>query len=277
MALSKAQIAHYHEHGWIAPIDIMSEAEAATLAQALEAAEAKYPEHLNAENRNNAHLTFPFLTDLVHHEKIVSAAASLIGVNMGLWSTVLFIKEPHSGSFVSWHQDATYMALNSDSSDNFVTAWLALTPSTAESGCVAVIPRTHRNGIVNHEDTFAEDNILTRGQRVTEIDESQAVNLELRPGQMSLHHPWLIHGSLPNKSKQRRIGVAMQSYMGADVRPVYGEHHVMHIQGLAIASEFIQADSPKEQCDQAGIVAREAANKAFSDVLYQGAKTRRKL
>ncbi len=274
MALSKEQIAHYREHGWVAPIDIMNEAEAATLVQTLEAAEAKFPDHLNAENRNNAHLSFPFIADLVLNDKIVSAAASLVGDDMSLWSSVLFIKEPHTGSFVSWHQDATYMALNLD---NHVTAWIALTPSTEESGCVAVIPQTHREGIVKHEDTFGEDNILTRGQRVAEIDESKAVNLELRPGQMSLHHPWLVHGSLPNKSNQRRIGVAMQSYLGADVRPKYGEHHVMYIQGSAVTPEFVQAPYPKSECDEGGIVAREAANKAFSNVLYQGAKTRRKL
>ncbi len=69
MALSKEQIDYYHEHGWIAPITIMSEAEAATLVQTLEAAEAKYPDHLHAQNRNNAHLAFPFLADLVLHEK----------------------------------------------------------------------------------------------------------------------------------------------------------------------------------------------------------------
>ena len=274
MALSKEQIVHYHEYGWIAPVDIMSEAEAATVVQTLEAAEAKYPDHLNTQNRNNAHLSFPFLADLVVHEKIVSAASSLVGDDMALWSTVLFIKEPHSGSFVSWHQDATYMALNSY---NHVTAWLALTHSTVESGCVAVIPKTHLAGIVQHEDTFAEDNILTRGQQVSGIDISHAVNLELRPGQMSLHHPCLVHGSLPNKSKQRRFGLAMQSYMGADVKPVRGDHHVMYIQGSSIAPEFVQAPYPKLECDAVGNSARKAANKAFSDVLYQGAKTRRKL
>ncbi|MEH6455727.1 MAG: phytanoyl-CoA dioxygenase family protein [Cocleimonas sp.] len=274
MALSKEQIAHYREHGWIAPIDIMSEAEAATLAQTLEAAEAKYPEHLHSENRNNAHLAFPFLADLVLHEKIVAAAASLVGADMSLWSSVLFIKEANSGSFVSWHQDATYMALNSD---NHVTAWIALTPSIEESGCVAVIPGTHREGIVKHEDTFGEDNILTRGQKVTHIDESQAINLELRPGQMSLHHPWLVHGSLPNKSNQRRIGIAMQSYMGANVKPEYGEHHVMHIQGAAVPAEFIRSKRPIYECDEEGVSVREASNKAFSDVLYEGAKVRRKL
>jgi len=221
----------------------MSEAEAGVLVNKLEQAEAKYPEQLNVENRNNPHIEFPFLADLALHEKIVEAAASLVGKDMSLWSTVLFIKEPNTGAYVSWHQDATYMALNSD---NHVTAWISLTPSTIESGCVAVIPGTHRNGIRTHEDTFGEDNILTRGQQVTDFDESLAVNLELRPGQMSLHHPWLIHGSLPNRSNSRRVGVAMQSYLGVDVRPNRGEHYVMHIQGAHIAEEFVEASRPKE-------------------------------
>jgi len=112
---------------------------------------------------------------------------------------------------------------------------------------------------------------------VIEVDESRTVNLELRPGQMSLHHPWLVHGFLPNKSNQRRIGIAMQSYLGDDVHPEHGEHHVKHIQGSAIEADFVQAPYPKNECDESGIVVREATNKAFSDVLYQGAKIRRKL
>jgi len=93
---------------------------------------------------------------------------------MALWRTALFIKEPQTGSFVSWHQDATYLVLNLV---NFVTAWVALTPNTEESGCDAVILGTHCESIVKHEDTYGEDNILTRGQQVIEVDESHAVNL----------------------------------------------------------------------------------------------------
>lgn len=274
MALTRFEIEHYRKHGWIAPIDVMGETEAADLVKILEAAEAEYPDELNAENRNNAHLTFPFLADLALHERIIDAAASLVGDDMSLWSTVLFIKEPSSGAFVSWHQDATYMALEPD---NHVTAWLALTPSTAESGCVAVIPGTHRNGLAPHQDTFGDNNILTRGQQVSDVDESLVVNLELRPGQMSLHHPWLIHGSLPNRSKTRRIGVAMQSYLGANVRPQRGEHHVIHVRGAAVPPEFVEAPIPKENCTKEGGLARAAANQAFADVLYEGSEVRRKL
>lgn len=274
MALSAAQIEHYQTYGWVSPIDIMSPAEALELGARLEQAEADYPEHLHAEHRNNAHLILPFLADLAKHHKVVDAVTSLVGPNLTLWSSVLFIKEANTGSFVSWHQDATYMGL---APDEFVTAWIALSPSTAESGCVAVLPGTHRTGMVDHVDLYGEDNILTRGQQVVEVDETLAVNLELRPGQMSLHHPWLVHGSRPNKASYRRIGVAYQSYLSPKVMPRRGEHHVMHIAGAPADTVFVEASPPDGMCTPAGIETRSRANQALADVLYKGAATRRPL
>ena len=274
MALTQTQIDHYREHGWVAPVDIMSEDEATAIRLKLEAAEAKYPTQLKAQNRNNPHISFPFIADLALNEKIVAAAASLIGADISLWSSVLFAKDPNSTSYVSWHQDATYMAM---SSDNHVTAWFALTHSKEESGCVAVIPNTHHDGIVKHTDTFGNENILTRGQKIENIDATKAINLELKPGQMSLHHPWLVHGSLPNRSNYRRIGIALQTYMSPEVRPTRGEHHVMHIQGAPLTDEFIEVPRPSDECTEENIQARQVANQAFSDVLYHGAKSRRQL
>lgn len=274
MALSLEQISQYRTQGWVAPIDIFSSEEAAQLLTDFEQAEADYPDHLHAENRNNPHLQFPFLSDIALNAKIVDAARSLVGDDMILWSTVLFVKEPDSSAFVSWHQDANYMGMGSD---NFVTAWLALTPSTPETGCVAVIPGTHLRGKADHEDLFEEDNILTRGQTVSGINPDDAVNLVLQPGQMSLHHPWLVHGSRPNKSGTRRIGLAMQSYMGRDVVPNRGEHHVIDIRGASVPDGFTGVPTPTDPDDAATIAVRLAANKALADVLYDGAEMRRKL
>ncbi len=64
---------------------------------------------------------------------------------------------------------------------------------------------------IPHRDTFAQDNLLTRGQEImVEVDESGAVPLVLRPGEMSLHHVRLVHGSPPNPSGDRRIGFAIR-------------------------------------------------------------------
>ncbi len=273
MGLTSEQVDRYRTDGWLAPLDVMTPAEAALLANRLEDAEAAHPEHLHASNRNNAHLTFPFLADLANHPAIIDAVRCLVGEDLSLWSTVLFIKEPNSSAFVSWHQDAHYMALEPD---NFVTAWVAVTPSTLDTGCVSVLPGTHTTRF-SHSDTFADDNILTRGQQVEGVDTSNPVHLELEPGQMSLHHPWLVHGSQPNRSNHRRVGVAMQAYLGRDVRPLRGRHHVMHIAGELPAPAFHVALRPTETCSPSGVEARSAANHAFADVLYDGAVQRRSL
>jgi ectoine hydroxylase-related dioxygenase (phytanoyl-CoA dioxygenase family) len=274
MALSPEHVEHYEREGWIAPLDLLSSADAEELRSELEAAEAAHPEHFHAEHRNNAHLVLPFLTELGRHPMIVEAVQALVGADVTLAASVLFIKEPHSGSFVSWHQDAKYMAL---APANFVTAWVALSPSTAESGCVAVVPGTHRAGARHHDDTYGEDNILTRGQNVPGIDPDTAVNLELQPGQMSLHHPWLVHGSRPNTTDGRRIGVAFQSYLGADVTPEHGTYHVLHVAGAPVRPEFVECSPPDGICTPAGVAARNAANDAYAEVLYQGASKRRAL
>ncbi len=273
MPLSPQQTQQFEERGWISPIDILSNSEAAQLLEQYTQAEAEFGEHLHSENRNNAHLQFEFLADIVRHDLIIDAARSLVGSDIVLWSTVMFVKEPHSSAFVSWHQDATYMGLEPD---NFVTAWLALTPSNPETGCVAVVDGSHRNGRAAHTDLYEPDNILTRGQTISGVDISTTSNLVLAAGQMSLHHPWLIHGSLPNRSSQRRIGLAMQAYMGSDVTPTRGDHHVMHIAGAPIRREFITASAPTGHFET-DTATRAAANRALSNVLYDGAELRRKL
>lgn len=270
--LNDEQVAHYRDQGWVAPVDVLTEGAAADLLIALEDAESRYPDDLHGGHRNNAHLVLPFLADLALHPVILDCAASLVDRPTALLNSVLFIKEPDSAAHVSWHQDATYMGV--DSTD-LVTAWVALTPSTAESGCVTMASGTHRDGIRPHVDQFGPDNILTRGQHVDGVDETAAVDVELRPGQMSLHHPHLVHSSGPNCSAVRRVGVAFQSYVGAGVRPSRGEHHVLPVGPRPVDPSFTVVPRPIGECTAEGRAVRTAANIALSDVLYHGAAERR--
>ena len=270
--LTDEPVAHYRAHGWIAPIDVLTADEAATLHRALVDAERAFPDDLHAGHRNNAHLVLPFLADLATHAVILDCAASLVDRPTSLLKSVLFIKEPDSAAWVSWHQDSTYMGL--DSTD-MVTAWVALTPSTTESGCVAMLPGSHTNGIRTHVDRYGPDNILTRGQNIDRIDEAAAVDVELRPGQMSLHHPHLVHGSRPNRTDRRRVGVAFQCYVGAGVRPSRGQHHVLQIGTQPVDQLFTVVPRPTGRCTTEGRAVRATANAALSDVLYDGAKARR--
>lgn len=270
--LSRQQVEQYHQQGFLAPVDVMSEDEAAACLRQLQAAETGYPAELNAENRNNPHLALQFLDELVHHPVILDVVEDLIGSDFALWGSVLFIKEGRSKHFVSWHQDATYMGIEPH---DFVTPWLALTPSNLETGCMSMIPGSHLDSIQPHDETFHEDNILTRGQQIPGVDESSAVDLILKPGQMSLHHARTIHGSRPNRSTRRRAGFAIQAYVPAGGRQLLGDNLWLPIRGDFMQPDFVELARPRANMDAAALAQRERANRNWSEILYQGASRKR--
>jgi len=216
--LPEAAIAHYREHGYYAPIRVLSAAEAGNIRRRLEAHETAHGP-LKGSMRHKSHLLFTWLDGLIRHPAILDAVEGVIGPDILCWSSTFFIKEAHDAGFVSWHQDSTYWGL--DPAD-IVTAWVALSESTAENGAMRVIPDTQKLEQVVHRDTFDPNNLLTRGQEIAvEVDESKAAMLSLQPGEMSLHHVRLIHGSDPNPSAKRRIGFAIR-YLPTHVRQVVG-------------------------------------------------------
>ena len=162
--LPEEQVSRYWSDGWLAPINVLTTGEASTILAALDEAEARYPEDLHGGHRNNAHLVLPFLADLALHPTILGCVASLVDEPAALLNSVLFIKDPDTTTYVSWHQDSTYMGIEGT---DMVTAWVALTPSTSVNGGVAMAPATHLDGIRPHEDRYGPDNILTRGQHVS--------------------------------------------------------------------------------------------------------------
>ena len=154
---------------------------------------------------------------------------------------------------------------------NYVTPWLALTPSNLETGCMSMIPGSHLGTVEHHDETFHEDNILTRGQQIPAVDESTAVDLILKPGQMSLHHARIIHGSQPNRSQQRRVGYAMQAFMPAGARQDLGENYWLPMRGDCWQPDFIELKRPRNDMDEAAVAERDKANQNWADILYQGA------
>ena len=271
--LTKLQIEQYHDEGFISPIRVISEQEALSIKDELEQVEKEFPEEINSESRNNLHLSFAFLDALAHNKIIVDAIEDLIGPDISLWASVMFIKEPSSKQYVSWHQDATYMGL--DSLD-FPTPWIALSPSNIETGCMTMIAGSHKTKIQNHEDTFAENNILTRGQVIQDVDESKAVDLILQPGEMSIHHGAVIHGSQPNNSNQRRIGFSLQSYMPNNVKQIVGRNLWTHVRGQNRQDDDgMLLDRPRFNMDPNTVAQRKIANENLSEILYKGAKEKR--
>ena len=272
--LTKEQIEQYHDEGFISPVRVISENEALSIKNQLEQVEGDFPDEINAQSRNNLHLSFAFLDALAHNTIIVDAMEDLIGPDIALWASVMFIKEPSSKQYVSWHQDATYMGLDSI---DFPTPWIALSPSNRDTGCMTMISGSHHSEIQIHKDTFAENNILTRGQVIPEVDKSKAIDLILEPGEMSIHHGAIIHGSQPNNSDQRRIGFSLQSYVPPSIKQVVGKNIWTHIRGKKRQdNDGIELDRPKYNMDPITVEQRRVAEENLSKILYKGAKIKRK-
>jgi hypothetical protein len=162
----------------------------------------------------DTHLALPWVCEMAMTDPVLDAVERVIGPDVLIWNTHWFPKFPGDRGYISWHQDATYWGLEPPL---VTTAWIALTPSTIENGCLRVLPGSHQGDLLPQNETYAEDNMLSRGQEIAvEIDENQAISLELSPGQFSLHHIGIAHGSGPNTSTIPRIGLAVR-YIAAEV------------------------------------------------------------
>ena len=270
--LSKEEISAYHRDGFLSPVRVMSTQEAEDLRQAYEAAEAASPQNFAGANRNNPHLILKCLDAVVHHPRILDAVEDILGPNILLYGSVFFIKEPNDPGFVSWHQDSTYMGLEPHDG---VTAWLALSPSNPKSGCMRMLPQSHKGDIRPHKDTFGDDNILTRGQEIGGIDDTAAVDLVLEPGEISLHHLRVIHSSKPNRSQNRRIGIAIQCYLPPHVRQTQGPAFAQLVRGRDTYGHFQVAARPQQDLGSQEITLRNHVNALWKEILYQGAEKRR--
>jgi non-haem Fe2+, alpha-ketoglutarate-dependent halogenase len=265
--LSPAQIAQYRDEGYLAPIPIMDKAEALRIRAELEAVEARMGGPLRGDLRHKSHLLFPFLADLVRHPRLLDAVEDVLGPDLLCWTSNFFIKEGESPSFVSWHQDSTYWGL---SAPEVATAWVALTPSDRANGAMAVIPGSHKSDQIPHRDTFDRHNLLTRGQEVAvEVDEREAVPLILAPGEMSLHHVRLVHGSAPNPSGDRRIGFAIR-YIPPHIRQLEGEDSASLVRGTDRFGHFAPEPRPEREMAPEMLALHKQIAERSAQILYRG-------
>jgi chlorinating enzyme len=200
--LSRQQLDRYDSDGILFPIRIFSVAEASLFRTKLE--EVARAASAPANRFDNLHLSFYWAYNLVSHEALLSAVESILGSDILVDGSLVFWKPPEDSGYVSWHQDSVYSGWHLTPS---ISAWIALTPSTHANGCMRVIPGSHKNGPLDHDNTRDDFNMLFRGEKVKlAIDESEAVDVVLQPGEMSLHSSTIIHGSNSNSSTEPRIG-----------------------------------------------------------------------
>lgn len=217
--LNQGELSQYERDGFLSPIRVFSGQEAHAMRLQLEAYEATHGSVMKTPYRNKPHLVFKWVAEVIRNPKILDLVEGILGPNLLVWGTNFFIKEPDDGTFISWHQDSTYWGL---SRPDVLTVWIALSPSQRNNGAMKMIRGSHHLDQLPHSDTFEDGNLLTRGQRVDhEVAEEDVAWIELEPGEVSLHHVRIIHGSEANKGADRRVGLAIR-FVPTDVRQVNG-------------------------------------------------------
>ena len=183
----------YEETGFLFPIDVVADDEIKLIRKDFELAEnelADDPKRLSLLRSYPAQL-LPSFDKLIRNENLVAAASAVLGPDLMVWSSGMFIKEANSAKIVTWHQDLTYWGLDDDEE---TTCWVALSKANKASGCMKFIPGSHKEKIVAHIDTFDDNNLLSRGQEIAvEVNEKESVAIELEAGQASMHHGHLFH------------------------------------------------------------------------------------
>jgi len=202
--LGPDEVAHYGDNGYVSPLRAFDEAAARGYRARLEDGERGHG--LAPDQRRKMHLYLKWVDEVVHHPGVLDAVEDLIGPDILVYHLTLWMKEPQTDAFISWHQDSTYFGL---SPAEHVTAWVALSPSSLESGCVQVVPGSHLGGQVTHAQEKDQSNLFATGQSLHVPVDAPIELMVLEPGQFSLHHTYLFHNSMPNRSNDRRIGLGI--------------------------------------------------------------------
>jgi hypothetical protein len=240
--LNKKHKDQYWENGYLFPVQVITPVQARIWRAELEALEAKWldnglPLPLNTYKRVNAQCVMPLACDIGLHPAILDVVQGVLGPDIMLYSTEFFIKEPRTTHVVTMHQDLTYWGMGEI--DGLVTAWLALSDVTVQSGCMDFVQASHKNPILPHKDSFDDNNLLSRGQEiVVDVAEEDKVAVELAPGQLSLHHGLTIHGSGPNASDDRRIGVAIRYLVPHLAKQAGGQDYAIPVRGDCSQGNF---------------------------------------
>ncbi len=267
--LSAKQLEHYKNKGYISPVNALSPSEAKEIRDEIEKIEKDWPGALEGINRNYVHLISPIFNKVCLNTNILDAVETVIGKNILICGTTLFIKNPNEKGFVSFHQDAKYVGLEPH---NWVTVWLAVTDANEHNGCMRMLPGSHKENLKNHEQKFDENNLLTRGQTITNVSLDKTDPIILKAGQVSLHHPLVVHGSGLNQSNDRRIGFVIQSYIGTNVDQVIGKMYVQRARGDDNYKYHEYSEIPHELMGKNEVNSQNKANKELAKIFYSGSK-----
>jgi ectoine hydroxylase-related dioxygenase (phytanoyl-CoA dioxygenase family) len=239
--LSTGQLEDYRRDGFLFPLEVLSAAEVDRFRNSF-ASLIETTRDYSPKRFDRLHHYFDWAYQVVTNEKLLDVVESILGDDILVYGTLVLAKQPQDLRYASWHQDSFYSGLHLTPS---TTAWIALTPSHERNGCMRVIAGSHKLGALDHENVENDPNMLNRrGERIKiAVDESQAVAVVLKPGEMSLHESTLVHGSTPNKSDEPRIGFIVRFVTSRMRNP---NTRLMRVRGDGDCSHLDLAEKPVE-------------------------------
>ncbi len=268
---SSATADAFRRDGFITGARVLEADAAAAVLERVDAFARNHADNLPVAEmfRTGSHIVMRAVDDMVRHPRVLEVVRQLLGDDLIVWDSDVFIKEAHSPGYVSWHQDLRYWGVDSHDA---VTAWIALTDATGAMGCMRFLPGSHRAGLVDHEDTFETDNLLTRGQNARwDVDESEARLGALKAGEMSVHHGLTMHASEPNRSPHRRVGLVVRFATPAMRSVVLERDHAQLVCGEDAFGHYMPIPRPRKDAAPEAIalwheVTGERAGAYFSGV-----------
>jgi ectoine hydroxylase-related dioxygenase (phytanoyl-CoA dioxygenase family) len=252
----RIEVERYDREGVLFPIPVLTADEVAYFRACVEDLEGRMGGRPKPSDLMQPHLFYRWAYDLAVHPAVLDAVEQLLGPDILVHSVSIFSKHSHTDDYVSWHQDGHYWGLDVP---RLTSAWIALTPSNAENGCLRVVPRSHGEARLPHVDRpYSRDNLLASGLEVAvDVADSETLDVVLAPGEMSLHHVNLVHGSNANRSGEKRIGVAVR-YVAPEVRQALEHHPVVLARGRDVYRHYTMLESPPSAPVEEGLQAHVA-------------------
>lgn len=206
-AAAASYVQKYGQDGYVAIPDVLDAELIAETGEHVEWLEKKFPDRRAAAVDHTLVQYDPFWLRLVGDPRLLDIAEQFIGPDIALFASNYLCKQPYEGEAVLWHQDGVFWPLEPM---RVTTLWLAVDDSTPENGCLRVIPGTHKLDLKEWHTNKDVPNALEAQIDLKYVDESQAVDIVLKAGSVSMHHPNIIHGSEANRSPFRRCGLTIR-------------------------------------------------------------------
>lgn len=219
--LTAEEVQFYHKNGYLLHHKQVFSAEKFTELESIFEEQLAQKGSKLSDELDTPHFREERLLKFLLSSEPLDLVESLIGPNIGLWSSHFISKDPYVGRATPWHEDSAYWDGRMSSLDKIVTLWLAIDRSNKENGCMRVIPGTHNNGFSSYEEVDSKRN--TFGIQIKNVDESKAVYFELEKGECTFHDARIVHGATANTSPHRRCGYTMR-YFSTELK-VYPERN----------------------------------------------------